>query len=295
MSVIVPVDYQWTTYLHDHRIKQLARVMDRSLFEGEGLGGGDPVIFFLILTTIVYYLAWKKGERSRWYIWRPHLGFILTSGLACSMMLVHSLKWVMGRARPSEVLSGKLMFTDWFEFGPHYIAEGIYRGSFPSGHTAQAFVLVAVVYALVATPKTGRGLKMWGVAWGIFSVAYAVVMGLSRCMALEHWFSDVAGSIILSALLMQFIYQYLLNLPAQISFYKANGRYPETPPAWELHLCIYIVGTLIGAMACVMGIRAVWLREATIFYSLIPVGLACTWLFSFLLRRLHRSVFREIG
>ena len=153
MFLLVPVDYEWTIFLRQHRIAWFDRWMAQSLFEGESLGGGDPVIFFLFFVALAYFAAWKKGPASRFYAWRPHLGFILVTAMTTSVMMVHSLKWVVGRARPSYVVKGLLPYTGWFEFGPHFITEGTYRGSLPSGHTAQVFILMTVAYILLLTPS----------------------------------------------------------------------------------------------------------------------------------------------
>ena len=34
------------------------------------------------------------------FVFRPQLGFVLTTAVVCGIYLVHGLKWVLGRARP---------------------------------------------------------------------------------------------------------------------------------------------------------------------------------------------------
>ena len=220
MFLLVPVDYDWTLVLRQHRILWLDRWMAQSLFEGEPLGGGDPIVFLLLLVTGAYYLAWKKGPASRFFVWRPHLGFILVTAMTTSVMMVHSLKWVLGRARPSYVVKELLPYTDWFEFGPHFISQGAYRGSLPSGHTAQAFILITIAYILLRAPSKFKYQRLTGWAWGVASLAYTLLMGISRCMHLSHWISDVVFAMGMSWILMHLIYYHLLKVPHQEVFYK---------------------------------------------------------------------------
>ena len=76
MLLLIHVDYEWTMLLRQHRIAWFDQWMAQSLFEGEPLGGGDPVIFLLIFVVIAYSIAWNKGASSRflaWQIGRAHV------------------------------------------------------------------------------------------------------------------------------------------------------------------------------------------------------------------------------
>jgi len=294
MILVVPVDYDWTLFLREHRVRALDRFMARTIFEGKGFGGGDPVIFFIFLVLTAYYLAWKHGATSRFYAWRPQLGFILVSGLTGSMMMVHSLKWIMGRARPALVVKDKMPFTDWFMFGPHFITEGTYRGSFPSGHTAQAFVLVSLAYVLAAAWHRQRSIRLSGWAYGGLALAYAVTMGISRCMHLSHWLSDVVGALGLSWILMHAFYFWLLKIPQQTDYYVRHGNLPEVPKVWELRLCIHLLGLTVGATAFLLGLRAVMLNTHWSLYLLMPAGAVVFWNFYRWFAALYRRVMQGI-
>jgi membrane-associated phospholipid phosphatase len=289
MILVVPVDYDWTVSLREHRIRSLDRFMGQTIFEGEALGGGDPVIVLILLAVGAYYLAWKYGASSRFYAWRPQSGFILTSALVCSFMMVHSLKWVMGRARPALVIKDTIPFSDWFVFGPHFITEGTYRGSFPSGHTAQAFVLVSIAYILAAgVPHSGK-IRLIGWVWGGVSICYGALMAISRCMTLSHWFSDVLGAFGMSWILMHVIYFWMLNIPEQTRYYKKYGRHPEGPQVWELRLCAHLFGMALGGMAAMLGIRAVIMGKHWALYTLILAGIVSLGFFYRRFRLLHRQ------
>jgi membrane-associated phospholipid phosphatase len=272
MVLVVPVDYDWTISLREHRIRSLDHFMARSIFEGNHFGGGDPVIFIIFLALAAYYTAWKYGPASRFFKWRPQLGFILTSALVCSIMMVHSLKWVVGRARPYLVLKDKFPFSDWFTFGPHFISQGTYLGSFPSGHTAQAFVLISLAYVLAAAEHQTRRVRLGGWIWGGVAVCYITLMGISRCMALSHWLSDVLGAFGLSWILMHAIYFWMLKIPEQTAYYERYHSYPEEPLVWELRLCVHLFGMVLGGMAVMLGIRAIMLGAHWAFFLLTPAG-----------------------
>jgi membrane-associated phospholipid phosphatase len=277
MALVHWVDFEWTVFIHAHGWKAFYKAMDRTLFEGEGLGGGDPVMLFLLVIVGCYYLAWKKTQMIKLYRWRPQMGFILTCALTNSFMLVHSLKWVMGRARPKLVIHGDLPFTAWFEFGPHFITEGIYRGSFPSGHTAQAFVLMSLAYILVAEPSHSMRVRISGWCWGFLALVYALTMGIGRCMAYSHWVSDVLGGIVFSWVLTHIIYHRLLFIPQQSGYYRDHGSHPELPQVWELVLCLYLFGAVLGGMAVMIGVRSIFLEVPVALILLIPAGLLLGW------------------
>jgi membrane-associated phospholipid phosphatase len=281
MFLLVPVDYEWTLFLRQHRIAWFARWMAQSLFEGNPLGGGDPVIFFLVLVAVVYYSAWKKGPASRFYVWRPHLGFILVTAWTNSILMVHSLKWVMGRARPSYVVKGLLPFSDWFKFGPQFITQGTYRGSLPSGHTAQVFILMTMAYLLLLSPPRFKYQRLVGWTWGGFSLLYTLLMGLSRCMQLSHWFSDIVFAAGMSWILMHVIYYHLLRVPDQEAYYQRMGRFPARPRAWEIRLCLILLGSVVGGMTFALGVRAFLLGSKWIWpAAFLPLGTLMAFYFS---------------
>jgi membrane-associated phospholipid phosphatase len=287
----IPIDYDWTIFLRQNRIKALDGFMDRTIFEGEAPGGGDPIILFFLVTVVAYYIAWKRGSRSRLYAWRPHLGFILTFALTGSFMMVHSLKWVMGRARPAYVVKELLPYSDWFLFGPHYITEGTYRGSFPSGHVAQAFALMTIAYILTTAFKRSRNPRLLGWLWGFAALGYTLMMGVSRCMKLSHWLSDVTGALGLAWIIMHVTYFWLLKIPRQEAFYDRHGYYPQNPRVWELSLCFHIFGIVVGVLAMILGVRGIFLHAPLPLLALIPAGLVLVIFFLIKFRSLYDRVF----
>lgn len=277
LALVPAVDRSWTVWLRAHRWIRLDRFMDRTLFEGEWIGGGDPVVILLILVAMGYYLAWKGFFRDALDRWRPHFGFVLTCALITAIQVVHSLKWAIGRARPKEVIGKGLAFSHWFEFGPHYVTEGIYRGSFPSGHTAQVFLLMTLAYILAADPERSTLTRRLGWFWGLVALAYTLIMGIGRCMTFSHWLSDVVGSLVICWVGMHLIYFQLLRVPEQIRFHRDWGGHPATPLVWEMQLCAWCLGLFLGAMGLLLAFRATmrsefWLAAPLVLLSLVLSG-----------------------
>lgn len=278
MAGVAAVDRQWTIGLHEHKWPVLERWMNRSVFEGDAIGLNDPVIFFLMGVIMMYYLGWRSGKMTRMAALRPQCGFVLTSALIGAVYLVHSLKWIVGRARPAEVLHGGWPYTHWFSFGPHFVTEGIFSGSFPSGHTAQIFILMTITYALAADPFSFRTVRIFGWFWALVSLALASGMAAARCMSLSHWLSDCLGSILFGWMIMHLLYFDILRVPDQRRYVQIHGNLPELPPVWEIMLCLYLFAATLGIMALLIGIKALIVDQGPWLVLMVPAGAAIIWL-----------------
>ncbi len=267
------VDYDWTIRLSEHRWPALVDFMGRTVFEAQPVGGGDAVVLYLLAVIAVYYSGWKRSS-GRFYRLRAHGGFVLCSAAVWGLGLVHALKWSVGRARPFEVLYTGIPFTAWYEIGPHFVAEGIYHGSFPSGHTAQATILLTLAYVLAAAGRQRPGLRP--VAWGYggLCLCFIAAMGVARAMALSHWLTDVVAGLFLTWIGIHLTYHWLLQVPAQTAFFRETGRWPRQPEAWELRLSVWLLGGLAGAAAAALGARALFRPGEEVLGLLLPIGAA---------------------
>ncbi|MCP3955806.1 MAG: phosphatase PAP2 family protein, partial [Desulfobacterales bacterium] len=250
------VDYSLTKWLGENSWTVFAEFMDRSLFEGEGFGGGDPVILLLIGVVCAYALSRRPAAPERLAVLRPALGFMLVGGILAAFVNVHTLKWLMARARPYLVFDGRYAFSAWYEIGPHFITEGVYRGSFPSGHTAQAFAVMVCAYALVGSPLASRGRKAGGWVVGSVTVGYTLAMGLARCMAGVHWVTDVIGAAALSWITLHILYFYILKVPQQELHRHALYQTGGLNSRWDLLLGLYLAAFALGLVLTGFGLRA---------------------------------------
>ena len=291
MTLLTGNDYAWTVWLHQHRIPWIDDFLGRTVFEGEGLGGSDFAILFLAMAVVLYIHAWRKPDHQKLKAWRPYLGFIVSSGLVSSVYMVHSLKWVMGRARPRMVIKKGMAFTEWFEFGPHYVTEGIYRGSFPSGHTAAVLSLLTLAYVLAAGPSRSVAQRTVGLMWGGVSIAYCFFMAIGRSMSLGHWLSDCLFSIFMGWALMHILYYRVLKVPLQMRYFLDHQHHAATPKVWELRACIHILLIVLGAMAVAIGMRAFWEQSFPWLAALMVPGGWMVWFFGRQLNRFLKRVF----
>ena len=290
MFGIVGVDYSWTVDLNANQAKALADFMSRTLFEGEGFGGGDPAILFLIFVLFAYLSAWGVLPFHRFNNWRPQLGFIIGSAPVVALFIIHSLKWVVGRARPREVIRQGMVYTDWHELGPHYITEGIYRGSFPSGHTASVLLLLSIAYILAADRYQSAATRLSGWIWGLVVLLYCLTMAVSRSMTFSHWIGDSLFTILAGWLTMHCMYYWVLQIPGQIAFFQKRGYHPELPKLWELRLVGYLFLVTLGMTAIGLGLRAFQEQPLPWLAGLIVPGLFLTAYFGRSSGQLLKSV-----
>lgn len=278
MAAATVSDYRVTAWLAENQWPFLSKLMGRTLFEGELPGANDPILLLILMAAWVYYWGWKRPATTGISAWRPQSGFVLVVALVMAVFFVHGLKWLLGRARPELVILHGLPFSHWFTFGPHFVTQGIYRGSFPSGHAAQTFILMAAAYSLAGDPLFSRPIKAAGWGLGAVAIIFSLAMGAGRMMTMSHWLTDVIGSIGFGWLLIHLLYFWILRVPDQRRFMQQNDRMPDLPAVWEIRLCVWFFLITLGLMACGIGYRGVFLNKGIAFSVLVPVGIALIWI-----------------
>lgn len=132
----------------------------------------------MMLPSIVLYSIWPRPLR----ILAPHRAlFVLASFGIGSLAVVHTLKVLIGRARPSDTS----LFGGDKEFSPAWQLVDMCGAScsFPSGEAAAAAALLSFV---VYFPRRTR----WAFLAAI--VPLATVLSANRVLVGAHFFSDVA-------------------------------------------------------------------------------------------------------
>jgi membrane-associated phospholipid phosphatase len=281
MAAISPVDYEWTVYLIEHRWDPAVTFLRRTVFEGSAVGATDLPIFSLLILIVLYVWASRSRAKSQAVLLRPWLGFGLVSTLAAGLGAVHTLKWILGRARPYEVVAGDhLPFTPWYWPGPHFITEGIYRGSFPSGHTAAAFALIALAYALAGDPLLSRGWRLTGWFVGAGSLLFSAAMTVASSMARSHWLSDAVGATGFVWIVVHVLYYWGLRIPEQRRYWAAHAALPPLPGRWEARFCGLGLLALLGVIAMGFGLRALVLQPVPYLSVLVPIGAGAVAIFA---------------
>ncbi|WP_300267241.1 phosphatase PAP2 family protein [Microbacterium sp.] len=140
------------------------------------IGGGwiaTLLVPLLIAAALVIARRWRAAVFAL-------ATFVISAGL------VQALKQVFGRARPEDML----VLSDY--------------GSFPSGHTANAATIAAVVVLLFPA--------VWTL---IVAAVWTVAMALSRTTLSVHWLSDtiggalvgIAAALLVAAVLLPWVQQ----------------------------------------------------------------------------------------
>ncbi len=264
------VDYDTTIYLKQNAWPVFEDFYSRTLFEGDLPGTGDISIIGMLVCLGLYLFSARKERLARW---RAELGFGIFAGLISALCFVHTVKWVVGRARPKEVFKQQLAYSDWFITGPHFISEGIYRGSFPSGHTLAALLPLLLGYMLAGNRENSPKVRIVGVIVGILSLLNAGGMALARPMSLNHWISDGLLGMLIGWLLIHLCYFWVLKVPQQRQLLGAGKRSEGLPNYWELKLGLLSVAVSVCVICALFGLRALFLEVSLVWALLLPLGI----------------------
>ena len=126
-------------------------------------------LFYSIFAGLMIYALYKKDRKLK-DLWWAYIKaqFIFSFGV------VRCMKILFGRARPK--YGGEFTF---FSLDSHY-------NSFPSGHSADAFVSGVFLYYLLKYSKYSK--------YRLLPLVYALLIAFSRVMVSAHYLSDaVAG------------------------------------------------------------------------------------------------------
>ncbi len=196
--------------LWQHPLPWFRDFMAHSIFEGEAFGGSDIGILF----AIICFFAWIARRRGRMVfttLSTSELKFIWFASLLTSIVSVHSLKWIVSRARPKFILTPDYLGADpmgfltqlrWPGFMPLNGPRGLTYNSFPSGHTAACAILLTLSYVCWNQKPRYSVVFFWVVT--LFSAAMAV----ARSMAGMHWISDSIASFFITWAVIHSVYSF---------------------------------------------------------------------------------------
>jgi membrane-associated phospholipid phosphatase len=290
--VVVDVDFKLTLWLYEHRNHALKDFMANSVFELEPIGGGDFAVFLLISIAILYLLSqvveiqsesWiqrLKGPisfvlaRPNFHKWlknnRPTLGFLVLCGLFCPLFMVHTTKWIFGRTRPGHVWDDALPYSSWYEWGDFFMLKGYFHGSFPSGHTATAFIFMSLAYPILLNSSKRRVL---GFLVAFFAIALSTLMAISRSMSKDHWLSDSVFSFFASWLIIHALYFWGVKMVEKKRYFLRHKTAYPMPLFWEIKVGWYTFLCCIGMILSVVGLRAPFLGFSVFWVVLAALGL----------------------
>lgn len=280
MIVATKFDITWTQFAHSHRIMWYSLFMNESLSNGNQLGAVDFVYALIVIpSAILYFLSWffclfPHNKQVPFLIekiisMRPYLGFLVTSAFCSAFLFVHATKQIVGRARPWDVFYSNIPYSEWYELGPLFITQGKFSGSFPSGHTAIASLIITLVYI---TLDTKRNSKLFSGLLLAFSLVFAGGMGISRMMSASHWATDVIFTVFASWAIIHTIFYWGLKVPTQNDYFRKHKKHYTYKRFFELQICLYMSSLCLGVWAISTGIRSVYMSDWSWLMILSPLG-----------------------
>ena len=122
-----------------------------------------------------------RWDRAKFLKWRNQGGLLIVLVVA-EILVVNVLKIIWARPRMRSI-SSVAEFKHWYELNGPMNSEEF--KSFPSGHTANAFVMLAyTMFIPLDKAKTIRWLTSFAVIWGVCTAISRVILG-------AHFLSDV--------------------------------------------------------------------------------------------------------
>lgn len=268
-------DHEWSLYLSQKNLPIFSKFMGQSFYEKKMWGGSDFGVTFGILCAFIYLAIqiWPAlRNHPHFQKLRHFTAYVTVSSLFVGLGLVHLTKLAIGRGRPFEVLgeeAGRLSYSFPWQFGPHSIYDGLFSGSFPSGHTMTVLILLTI--SIYGRRLDDFYLVRWTNISGFFAILLTVFMSFGRIMSLDHWPSDVVGSILLS----------LWGLIGIDHYMNKNKLYePNLPFFAEILACKKLLLFFVAIFAFLFGLRGIsyHLLWALFFFTLsaLSIGLLLT-------------------
>jgi len=168
---------------------------------------GIPLIMWIVTAVLVilftaagFLIANKvrieKFKKAKKY------GLILIVLVASELLLVNILKIVWARPRMRSIDSID-QFKYWYQING--LSNDNELKSFPSGHTANGFVVIAFVMFFGVVDKLRKNIYL------SFAVIWGALVALSRVVRGDHFLSDVLMSCLLTFLLFLLIQKIVLK------------------------------------------------------------------------------------
>ena len=139
--------------------------------------------------ALLVFLSSKIKQQTLKKLLRVFIFVVIT--LAAELIIIEAMKSVFGRIRYREWINTNLEFLPWYRVNGKPASDAF--KSFPSGHTANALLILPItfVFDALGKVKTGRILRICHLCW-------MIVVMTSRIMAGAHFLSDVCGGAIIS-------------------------------------------------------------------------------------------------
>jgi len=181
--------------------------IDISVRDALRVGGPVPLPLDL-LNTIGGALVWDAGVAilfaALWLAHRRTEAAWIGGGVLAGEALSVAIKLVVDRQRPPGIA----------------VIDLVTQASFPSGHTTRAVITGALL--VLFWPRGPRSR----IVAGIVAVVVAVLMGLARIVAGEHWPTDVVGAYLVAAIVVAGV------VAIRARFTRSAPAHPQPSVPW---------------------------------------------------------------
>jgi membrane-associated phospholipid phosphatase len=157
------------------------------------------VIFVIIVAYLINKMSHEKQTRLRKY---AIIGAVTMVG---SMAMANLIKIVWGRARYITFVGNDAVFTSWFI--PHGLTLSDRFKSFPSGHSQ--FAAVTLISTML--PDVFPSLQGKRRVFLLVSVAWIVMVMLSRMILGEHFLSDTLVGVAITVCIFAWMKKRILS------------------------------------------------------------------------------------
>ena len=248
--------------LTDASVDNFGNFMDRSIAEGdEGLGGQDITYLVLIPFVLIYLLSLLPQFRQKFEKPRIYAGFIIMSAIVLAIVN-RGFKGFFCRARPGKAMEDPSNYTPMWTFGTLSFDDGLSSGSFTSGHTTTAVILVALGFILIKTHKT------WLITLTFTAtIAWTAIMGAGRVVHGAHYPGDTLWALLVGIALIAWVYFFVLKIPEQEA-----GTFKLEKIGAELVWGIYFIFFAVFILAFLAGIKYTVLEFEWYWALAIVVG-----------------------
>ncbi len=245
------VVHVWTAIAADNPLlKEFGDFMDRSGIEGGDFGAGD-ITYIMIIICAVGYLAMlvpAVHEKLKDSKFRMYAGYIITSSIVLAL-INRVFKAFFGRVRPGSVGSirnGVVQeFSHMWQIGSQDFSTAFSRGSFTSGHTTTAVIMVAIAFILLTTKKKSIIIPAFAVTF-----IWTGLMAFGRIVSGHHYPGDVIWAGIKGIYILAFMYFVVLKIPEQ-----ERGEFTPHAKLAEIRWGFLFLFFTVGLLAFLFGIK----------------------------------------
>ena len=229
------------------RLDAFGDFADRSIFDGEGFGVQDLPNILVVLAVLLYFISYIPALEPKLAPYRKYFAFIIVSAVVLGIVN-RGFKAFFGRVRPGSAnqfdadYGAILPYTPMWTFGGYDLHDAFSTGSFTSGHTTTATIILVLGYISIRTHKSGVIATTFALA-----IAWAVMAGFGRVVHGSHYPGDVLWAIIIGLMGIHWVYFYVLRIPEQeAGTFTITKKFAEL--SWSILFVFFGVFILLGLL-----------------------------------------------